>query len=117
MSEKNKDVKTRAVNETVDAIAGEKASNDKSAVTDAPQHEEHLHMALLGKSASLREVYLKVSDDTGQFFGDMALEDKNQEPIIVLTSSCTNRLSMILLSPQQGQNIIMPWRSTDKDWI
>jgi hypothetical protein len=65
MSEKNKDAKNRDAN-----------SNANPAVTDAPQHEEHLHMALLGESASLREVYLKVSDDTGQFFGDMDMEAK-----------------------------------------
>ncbi len=76
MSEKNKDAKNRNANETADAIASEKAGNEKPTVTDEPQHEEHLHMALLGESAPLRDVYLKVSDDTGQFFGDTALEDK-----------------------------------------
>ena len=76
MVDKNKEVKSRAVNETADAIASEKASNENPTVTDEPQHEEHLHMALLGESKPLREVYLKVSDDTGQFFGDTDLEDK-----------------------------------------
>jgi len=37
---------------------------------------EHLHMKLLGESAPLRAVYLKVSDEKGQFFGDMDLENK-----------------------------------------
>ena len=30
--------------------------------------------------------------------------------------SCTKRLFMILSRPQQGQNTIMPWRSTNKNW-
>jgi hypothetical protein len=42
MSKENKDEKTLAVNETADATASDKGSNEKSTVTDEPQHEEHL---------------------------------------------------------------------------
>ena len=75
MSEKNKDTKNRAADETADANASEKAGNEKPTITDEPQHEEHLHMALLGESAPLRDVYLRVSDDEGQFFGSTELEE------------------------------------------
>lgn len=58
------------INEPVSAPA----NTGQSDVTDEPQHEEHLHMGLLGGSAPLKAVYLKVSDDTGQFFDNMDLE-------------------------------------------
>lgn len=60
------------VNETVSTQAIQTQSN----ITNEPQNEEHLHMRLLGESASLRGLYLNVSDDSGQFFGDMNLEIK-----------------------------------------
>lgn len=60
------------VDETVSAQAIKKQSN----ITDEPQSEEHLHMGLLGESAPLKDMYLKVSDDKGEFFGDMDLEKK-----------------------------------------
>lgn len=50
--------------------------NGQGNVTDEPQHEEHLHIGLLGDSLPLRDVYLKVSDDDGQFFDNKALEKK-----------------------------------------
>jgi hypothetical protein len=65
--------KLQNVTETADTIADAEAIKQPT-VTDEPQHEEHLHMALLGDSAPLKDVYLKVSDDEGQFFGNTELE-------------------------------------------
>jgi len=48
--------------------------NGQGNVTNEPQNEEHLHMGLLGDSIPLRQVYLKVSDDEGQFFDNQDLE-------------------------------------------
>ncbi len=49
---------------------------DNKSITEEPQNEEHLHMGLLGNSLPLRDTYLKVSDDKGQFFGNMPLEER-----------------------------------------
>lgn len=58
----------------VNVVAGTKIITNNPEVTDEPQHEEHLNMAVLGGSPSLRDIYLKVSDDEGQFFGNVELE-------------------------------------------
>jgi hypothetical protein len=60
------------VNKPVDAQAIKEQSN----ITDEPQTEEHLHMKLLGESAPLKALYINISDDAGQFFGNMNLEEK-----------------------------------------
>ncbi len=72
MSELVDNKNSENVNEPVSAQEIQPQSN----VTAEPQHPEHLHMALLGNSAPLRDVYLKVSDDTGQFFEKKELEDE-----------------------------------------
>lgn len=72
MSEEIDNKKAQNLDETTVAQPIEGQSN----ITEEPQNEEHLHMKLLGKSASLRELYLKVSDDAGQFFGKQELEDE-----------------------------------------
>ncbi len=64
------------VKENEAAQSPAEAMQPQSNVTAEPQHPEHLHMALLGNSAPLRDVYLKISDDTGQFFGKKELEDE-----------------------------------------
>lgn len=56
------------------ALSSAQLVNGQSTVTNEPQNEEHLHMGLLGDSLPLRQVYLKVSDDEGQFFDNMSLE-------------------------------------------
>jgi hypothetical protein len=48
-------------------------------VTEAPQDQEHLHLALIKHSPPLMDVYLKVSDDKGEFLGDVKLEKRVQE--------------------------------------
>lgn len=56
------------------APANTQSTNKQPNVTNEPQHEEHLNMKVLGNSLPLRDVYLKVSDDEGQFFDNMSLE-------------------------------------------
>lgn len=68
---KNEDVKK---DDAQLVSAGIQSTKKDPNITNEPQHEEHLHMALLGESLPLREVYLKVSDDQGQFFNNMPLE-------------------------------------------
>lgn len=57
-----------------DQVANAHTNKGQSNVTDEPQHAEHLHMGLLGDSVSLKQVYLDVSDDQGQFFNNVSLE-------------------------------------------
>jgi hypothetical protein len=64
-----------AVPPAVNVVAGSKIITNNPDITDEPKSEEHLHMALLGNSLSLRDVYLKVSDDGGEFFGNVELEE------------------------------------------
>ncbi len=59
----------------VDENAGAQENVANASITDEPQNEEHLHMGLLGDSLPLRDVYLRVSDDEGQFFGNTELEE------------------------------------------
>ena len=51
------------ISQNVDEPAGAQAIKEQSNVTDEPQSEEHLHMGLLGDSAPLKALYLKISDD------------------------------------------------------
>ena len=72
MSEVIDNKKLQSLNETTVA----QPIIEQSDITEEPQNEEHLHMSLLGASASLRDLYLKVSDDAGQFFGKQELENE-----------------------------------------
>ena len=45
-------------------------------VTVEPQHEEHANLETIGHDPSLRDVYLAVSDDAGQFIGDTDLDEQ-----------------------------------------
>lgn len=46
--------------------ASNETNPEPGAITDAPQHPEHLDMSLLGQSPALRSTYIRVSDDAGQ---------------------------------------------------
>ncbi|MGD0280233.1 MAG: hypothetical protein ABSC11_13115 [Smithella sp.] len=59
-----------AVNQSVNIQPMKEEKN----ITDEPQSEEHLNMKLLGNSLPLRKIYLDISDDKGEFFGNMPLE-------------------------------------------
>ena len=75
-SEVPADAKHAGKTEAPPAQADARAVNGKPDVTDEPKNEEHLHMGLLGNALPLRDVYLKVSDDEGQFFDNVPLEKK-----------------------------------------
>jgi hypothetical protein len=59
------------------AEGNQEVINEKPGViTDEPQDPEHMHMALLGQSTSLRDAYVPVSDDRGEILGNKELEEK-----------------------------------------
>jgi len=76
MSKETNNVKAIDVNQETDTTTHKEVIMENTNITDEPQHEEHLHMALLGDSVSLRSVYLRVSDDKGEFFGYTEMDEE-----------------------------------------
>jgi hypothetical protein len=63
-----------AVHETKNEKLGQDQTSLRDGVTVEPRSDEEMHLGLILESPPLVDVYLKVSDDTGQMLGDEDLE-------------------------------------------
>jgi len=95
--------------ESLAKIDNNESTKEKTGITDEPQHKEQLNMRVLGDSASLRAMYLKVSDDRGELFGNIELENAmialsaEAEKVIRTGSSDQAREFMVKLADISSQ--------------